>query len=1064
MVERAVEWLYSRGRCVLRGPKKHLRSRRHLHSAFWSHGAGNIDLPPWWMLFLQNLDSIQGKCVSRRHRSPKAALSSGIQEIFLDFLYPLHTLSLIKRLKQSTNAHHLAVQHIKQRSRSYTSIATRFLNGAKAFGTTVGGPDEDASSTSTTETPQPGDTIRRGINEILDMKDPSWTYDELWQRYQDLLETSQTLSPQQLVNMLRRLGTSERKIDIERAVALFESIPVQERRAIHYSYAVPAALSLDDLDTAADIHREALGSFGSSVGTPALLRYTVEKERWQLAIDAWHPHWVDRLTYYTKPGIFTGVSSLSPPDLLEKAISAADFAISIAESSQSENALAARDFALELIRQTFRIRNTNFDVFRHWTLIQKTQILDASDMRTLVMALEQLLSSDRRDHGHNALWLYRILRKDSTFLPSRHLLLSVTWRLLAHTTHLGMLIIIEDWRKYHKKLPVKITYEVGRVFAQLGQVEPLQNLFREHCSTHESPRIDWYYTLLFVHNRRADTKGVVHALGHLQKDPKFKLDMKAYNYVIGTFTRIGDIDGALTWFNKALESEMQPDSMTYSLLMSMYAKRGDLETVHGFYQQAKIDGIEMSTKMFDSIVLANINDGRLAEAEQLVNEALRMDLQGSRTFMWNILLNAYALRRRVAKVSELHKQMRDSGIESNGMTYATLMTSLTIAKMPALASRILKTVMKRANMRRTSLHYAIAMRGHIATREFGEVFTLYQDMLDRNLKPNMSTQKVLIRAAASVDMGDQPIGSDSNFQPELLRAEDALEQTITNLDPKELAASEGRIAVGPELLDQAFSSTYFEFLIFLHGTARAYDKVTELYERYISTVRRIGGSVSEASPPILLLRALMVAHRNAGNHDEVERCWYLALDKAKQLACRAKAVTTEPGWVLYSRRFIMSHPLQEYITSLSQQGRFDDLISTIRDLESSGFALSTLCLNHYIQHLAKSPTPKYQLLAFELCERKLISNWQGWKFLGHPSQIFYKLRRYEKGRLHLLGQPPKPTYLTLVELAAAYLQATQGTRLITPKRILNAAPKTTDAIINMPKSADDYQITLLRRG
>ena len=1053
---------------MVRSSKKHLRSRRHLHSAFWSHGAGNIDLPPWWMLFLQNIDSSQGICSSRRHRSPEAALSCGLEEIFLDFLYPVHTLALIKRLKQSTNAHINAAQNVKQCSRSYTSIAANFLKGAKAFGTASGASDQDASTTSSSETPQAGDTVRRRINEILDLKDPTWTYDELWQSYQALLEMS-SLSPEEHIKMLRRFGTSERTIDFERAVALFDSIPVQERRAIHYSYAVRAALSLEDLDTAIDIHREGLARVGGSIGTAALLRYTVKYERWQLAIDAWHAYWVDKLRYYMRRDIWTGVNSLPLPDLIEKAISAADFAISTAESSQLENAVAAREFAAELIRQTFGIQKTSFNLEQQWRLVEKARVLDASDMKIQTMALEQLLSVETREHGHRALHLYRLLRKESTFLPSQVLLKSVKNKLLETKTSTGMLMIIEDYHTYYQKLPLNTALEVAKVFALLGQLEPLQKLFHDVCSTYGKPKNAWFQVLLFAHNRRADLEGIVRAFYDLQKDFQFIPTLQAYNYVIGTFSRVGDVDGALTWFNKLLESERRPDSQTYRLLMSMYARRGDCETVHDFYQQSKIDGIKTSMKMFDNLVLANINDERLHEAEQFVKEASLEDLEGSRTFMWTILLNAYALRKDVEKVSWLHKEMRDAGVASDGMTYAALMTSLAVAKMPEAAQKILDIVMPRARIKRTSLHYAIVMGAYLATKEHGKVFDLYKNMLTRNLKPTMSTQNVLLRAAASVDKldqlseADQGLDQDIEIQPELVRAQQVFEQTLSGLDPMELAPTEPRKYVGPNPLNEAFFSSYFDYLIFLYGKEAAYAKVTELYESYISTSARFSGHDVEASPPIRLLSSLMVAHLRAGNHEEVERCWYLALDKSRKLACRARAVTTEPGWVLPSRRLIMNIPLRSYMTSLSQQGRNDDLISTIRSLYSSGFALNSPNWNHYIQHLAQSPEPKHQLLAFELCERELMPNWPGWNIFGAPEYIQNKLRRMTNSALVLPGRQT-PAYLTLVHLAAVYLQAMQGTRLIKPRRLVDVAPKTVDAIINMPKMADKHQITLLRGG
>ena len=1064
MIERAIGWLDFGGRAVFRGSKKQSRCRRHLHSAFWSHGAGNIDLPSWWMLFLQSSSSARNSRQNRAHRTATAALSSGLQEIFLDFLYPAHTLALIRRLKRSTNAQRHAAQNIKQCSRSYTSIAAGFINGAKAFGTTTRSQNHDFSSTSSTGVPPSGDAIRRRINEMLDLKDHSWIYDELWQNYQVLLETSQSLSPQELIKTLRCLGNSRRTVDIERAVALFDSIPMQQRRAIHYSYAVSAALSLKDLDTAVDIHCEALARISGSIGTAAVLRYAVQHEKWQVAVDTWNVYWNDKLHYYTRPDIWTDVSSLSMPELIMKAISAVDFAISTAESSQHPNAMAARDFAIELIRQTFSIQNTDFGIYRYWQLVQKARALDASDMTTQTMALKQLLSSESNEHGHRALDLYRALRKESTFLPSSDLLLIVTGKLLAEKSDTDMVMIIEDWRFYHQKLPPYIAIEVARVFAHLGHLEPLQNLFQDFCSTYGKP-VDkvWYHMLLSVHQRRADPEGIVRAFNDLRENFPFIPGVRSHNLVIGTFCRIGDVDGALGWMNKLLESKQRPDSSTYSLLMNLSAKRGDMEAVLDLYLRSKKDHVKPHVKMIDSLVLAHIKDEKLAEAERLVREALQMDVKGSRTFMWTILLNAYALRKDVRKVSELHKEMQASGVASDSMTYAALMTSLTIAKMPQEAHKILDKVMPRTQIRRTSIHYAIVMGGYLVTKNYSRIFNIYKQMLKCNLSPTMSTQNVLLRAAASVDMAGRHPEQDPEIQTELVRAQQTFEHTISNLDPSELAAFEPRKFVGANPLNEAFISTYYEYLIFLHGKDGAFGHVAELYDRYISTFARFSSGDAKASPPIGLLSALMVAHIRADDHEEVERCWNLALSKSEKLACRGNAVTSEPGWVLPSRRLIMNVPLRHYITSLSKQSRIDDLISIIEQLNFSGYVLNGPNWNHYIQHLAQSSQPRHQLLAFEHCERELIPGWPGWEALGNPEWAYKRFYKKVRGAW-LLQNRSVPVYETLVTLAAVYLQARKGSHPTPYWQYARVAPKTVDAVDKMPRMADKFQISLLRGG
>ncbi|MCJ1458115.1 hypothetical protein MMC28_008486 [Mycoblastus sanguinarius] len=994
-------------------------------------------------------------------------MSTGLEEIFLDFLYPLKTAALIRQLRRSTNAHHQAAQSLKQCSRAYTSIAADLVTGAEQVGVKNQGQIQGASARESSPRAQAGKTIRKAINELLDLEDHTGIYDELWQSYQDLLEVPQSLSPQMLIRMLRCLATAERTVDVERSIALFESIPIEGRRAIHYSHAVSAALTLKDLDIAVAIHREALSRMNSSVGTSAILRYAVQQGLWPAAIGTWHEFWDQKLVYFTRPDIWSGVDALPLADLIEKASSAADFAISLTESTGYNSALVAREFALELIRHTFTIQGIEFDCVTHWHLIEKARMLDTSEMKTSELALQQLLSVRSPERTSQALRLYRGLRNETMFPFSQDLLRTITHSLLSANNASGLLTVLDDWRKWFQTVPPDLIVNIASNLARRGELEAVRNLFNEYLANFGTPRSEsLFHSLLKVYNRRADTKGVVQTFEDIQTNQAFKPTIQAWNFVISTFSRVGDVDGALSWFNKLRETKTKPDSHTYFTLMAMYGKRGDRDAVDELFQQSKVEGVEIIEGMIDSLVLVNIKDERFEEAEKLIDEASKMEIKGSRTFMWNILLNAYALRKELGKVSELHKRMQEVGVIPDSMTYAALLTSLAVAKQPDPARKLMHKVMPRFNIKRTALHYAIVMGGYLATQEYGKIFRLYKEMLRRNISPNMSTQNVFLRAAASVDIEKMDADKSSGNQIELPRAQEALEQIITSLDPKELADNEPRKFVGPELLNEAFSSTYFEYLIFLYGKASAFNRVSELYEQHIATAAKFSITEDiEASPPMRMLAALMVAHKHADNHAEVDSCWYLCLEKCKQLACRSKADTSEPGWVLHSRRFILNIPLKQYINALGEQRRTAELIATIDSVRQAGYDLNSPNWNLYVQWLARAQSHTHQALAFEICEKELIADWPGWDNLGGSWAIQMKTNAMFRYTL-LLPHQRLPAYPTFVRLAAAYSNArsSKGRKSsMYVAALAKAAPRTVDAIHNMPRLEDELQNTILRQ-
>ncbi len=1048
MIERAAGCLETGGRCLLRVPRKPFRSRRSLHSTFWSHGAGDIDLPSWWIALLQIPQA--GSHVA----SPKDVTDRLQERGFMDFLYPAQTVAYIQRLVSRDVTSLLG--HRRQRnghlcSRAYTSSASDSgsLSGSKLSK----GEVEPVVATVATV-----NEVQEQFKGLLEDDTSTGNREKLWQAYQSLQDLSMSLSPAELINFFRCLSTSKHKTDIERSLLLFTRIPITQRRAIHYSHAVTAALSQDDLETALGLHREALSRIQGSVGTSAILRYTVQRAQWQPAIETWHGYWLHKQMYFERPDIWTGVDTIPLHELIDKASSAADFGINAAESTGPDAAAASRDFALQLILRSFLICGVKFDPKKNIELFEKAKALKEPGLEIYQAAIFQLLSIDSHDHGRAAISRYREMRTTLAVVPDLKLMGAVLTRLYAIRSPMGMFMMLEDYRRYHGGPTAWALKLIIHGSAQQGNSEAVVSLFEEFRSRFGIPRSPKLLnSLLYVYFRRGQVDKAVQVFQSLQEDYDFTPDLESWNLVISTFSRVGDYDGALAWFNKLAKNKLNPNSQTYVTMMAMYAKRGDLEAVAGLFQQSRSDKVETTVAMMDNLVLAQINNDQLAEAQRTVEEALQMNLAGSRTRMWNLLINAYAMHRDLEKVSEVHRRMQEADVPFDSLTYAALMQSLVVVKQPNAARKILQVVMPRSKIRASPLHYAIVMGGYLAVQDYFGVFALYNRMLKHNIKPVPSTQNAILRAAAGVDIQKASEEGTEGEQIDLNRAQELLEQTLADMDPMELAGNEPVKFFGVSRLDEAFSSSYFSYLVFLYGRRNAFGKVSELYDRYTATARKFQQDLA-LSPPIQMLSALMVAHFNANEHEEVERCWYLALDKAEKLARRSTASDlSEPDWVLPSRRFIMNTPLLHYIKSLEAQHRIEDITTTIDDLHTSGYALTSNAWNAYIQALARNGQ---ELLAYELCEKQLIDGWPGWEAMGGTWSMKNRFRAMKPSRL----QPNRrmPNYPTLVYLAGAYMDAQSGTSRML-KELREVAPRTVDVIRNMPKVDDDLQANVLRR-
>lgn len=1097
MIERAVGCLQKRGnRLTLAAHQIPLKSPRRLHSAFWSHGAGSIDLPSWWLALLQLPPSTKTAEVIQEDSQPR----------YLDFLYPSQALKFVlefgntgpaffRRRRQAT-VHHC--------SRAYTSFTAESLFDISNYASS-----HEAEAEAIATQPEVGDTSRAKIlemrlDELLRDDAPEADLSGLWQTYLELRSLAVVLKPRQFLRFLRCLARSKSKANRTRSLEALESVPMNERKSIHYSYAISAALNNDNVEAAVRLHSEALANLHVSIGTSSLLSYTVEQQIWQVAIETWQAYWNHKEGHVELPDIWAGVDTIPFPQLWANASSAVDFAAAMTEMGDTGAAAASRGFALQLALRSFAIRNSSDDavhqstsvyglkrysqfrdpsrrlhsrllkpgiievqhpnIERHQQLFDKATKLQAPTRELFEAAIYQALSFNSRLYTIQALRFYQAFRENEHITPAADFLVALLDQVCEIRSEAGIFLILNDYRYYHGRLTFAVFRRVIPGLAELGNRTAVEDLLDEQLK--QFGKIRHSHTanaILQVCYRRGEVSQAVESFKGLEKRYGFKPNLHSFNILIRTHTRVGDVEGASTWFNNLLSSGFKPNQQTLVPLMAMFAKRGDLEAVKQLLRQSETYGIETNIAMIDSIVLAQVNNDQLVAAETLVHEALdtvENVPRSSRTRMWNYLLNAFAMRGDLDKVTELHRRMRVNNIPSNATTFAALMHGLSIQRQVAAAHRVLTEVMEQLAIVPSALHYAICMSGHLLVKNNRRVFTLYAEMLEKEVKPDIAVHNLLIRAAANIDSDGSKEKGKGADQQKYEFARQTFDQVLKDLDPVELATTEPIKFVGTNRVDESFTSSYFSYLIFLHGKQKAMDQVKDLYDRFNKTKSALQMDI-ESTPPIQMLSALMVAHFNVNDYEAVNQCWEMSLRKARKLACRAGARISEPGWVLPARRFILNVHLRHYIKSLVVQSKLDEVKKTIKHLHYCGYELDSKTWNLYVRSLVQNDEV---LEAFEHCEKELIPGWEGW---APPNAKFMKKGLYYRQPKRLEPHRRLPAYDTLVYLAAAYVDAQTslsvkgGTPL--SQQLYKVAPKTVDVVHHLPRLDDPLQRQLLNR-
>jgi pentatricopeptide repeat-containing protein PET309 len=1029
---------------------KSMKSHRMLHSAFWNHGAMELELSPLWQVLIQGTAHNDRPIETNEHDN-----SGGMM---LDFLYPSGALNLIRQYSPWTPD-----RTEFRRPRGLGRIGQRLYTSAAGDGSMimsrraeeVGSQYEVKSMEHRVDwevqhlkSDETGQTLAflQSISESARMND----YEEAWRQFGQLNSDNQlALVPQ----LLSYLITSNRPIDADRIVSVFDTIRDQ---AGHSSYEalVNAHVVLRNYEDAANMHSESLATFQKPTSSDRLLGLLIQYGRWDMAFDAWksvkdlgaasprygHNIW-ERVIYL--------------PNLNEKVLQM----VSGLTSHLSDTPDLDISQELPVDKVTFITEALSIALFPQDDFSETNFLSVFSRLERLGLATESIYQNTilkllKMDRTKMAVRLYRKFRQTDG-IPTTYILDAILKIFCKYKSNMGMHQILEDWVRHFDKPSSPAYRMVMTAFASQGNVEAVKGLWKKYLERQTYGRIrnaDDLLPLMHVHAKRGEVDEVVSIFESMEDEYKVVPNIKHSNILLNAYGKAHAVDKAFEHYNKLLDSDVHPDKITIGTMMGICTQRGDAMAARELYNSAAGLGIRPNIAMVDCLVLGDIQNGNINKAEETCMKALTMALDGPKTRMWNYLLVAYAMGRDLENVSRVHRIMESSNVPPDTYTYSALMQALAVAGQPSRAWKILTEVMPEAGIQATEFHYAVVMGGFIATKELDMVFHVRDHMLSRpeGLKPAVSSNIQTLKAAV---MDDSRRIQSGDADTDFAKAEDYFFQFLMNADRQELA-SNPRKGMGHEPLDVAYSAAYFDFYMFVCGQHKAFDRVKQLYDNFLQRLPEDRRS----QPPIRILNALMVSRLKENDHDGVQEAWEFALMRAKE---RGKPISGN-NVLLYSHRLSLCRPLSTLIKSLAAQNKLTQLKETIADIRAFGFELDSNNWNLYVQALTKAY--KYQE-AFGVCEKRLMPGWLGWAMIRQVeprrNRLSLKDRARKRDPTYL-----RPIYHTILMLSRAYLDmegsySAAGQAYHVLKYVDQHCPLTLNAIQTMRRTEDELEKKIL---
>lgn len=1026
-----------------------------LHSAFWHHGAGDLDLPIWWASILDPIATVLSSPFDNglpRSRSiPQTQRDFGM----LEFLYPPKTLALMKRLSKlggeclfMTRSQVYARSYSSARNQStlateatgviqtmgdQESATSKLLRRDQAAAGLIGEKSElhDLQTLRTNEKDKPLRDLKRFFRRTLPFPKDGKSFEKVWQLYLQL--DNDQRSPELQRQFLNILSFSTRQEERVRSALLLDKVNQDA-----YWKEILQQLHAGDFEDAVSTHNYATkANTRNYIGSDVLLAHALQRREWTAALEIFNA----RMASFALQGSKSESTSSEPSiwGFVERLPNLEELMSAYLDKPQLESdKRLGRDFLRHLASCVLMNgRLSQLDLRR--TLIQKLHALDLTDSGFYEAVIKTIrvweLPSGRMSQAQYTevrkyfFDLYYNYRKSLRGRPQKDVLYNVLGMLVGHKSfgkvEVSTQSIEDDLREIDGPIAAMAVTRMLTLYARSGDVVGVNRCFDEFSKRMDGPLVP--RALIAVHAKRAEAIEAQQQFDRISNELGQIPDLICWNTLLDAYVQAEDLEGAMQCLNRMLNTtDLRLDDLSFAPVLQLFAERGEPELVIEYLETAKERDVRLNANLLSCLVLAHIKNDNLPAAEEaleaLVNAKAKGELEDSLTKVYNYILTAYATRRDIDNVLRYFKSMQKNDVASDSSTYGALIQVMCLTHQTAAAQKMLEKVMPDKGIPVLPFHYSLIIAGYHRQDQRSKALAMLGRMKEKGIKADASVRTAYLRARSFRNVKDFTPDEVDDLRRE--RWEAKVQKVLNESDVEKCVTQGPRLGLS-DLNPQNASDAYFETLLMNYGWAvdsGMVQKITEQYEAHRAHKPGPDGGAS-----LRVLGALIFAHFYTGDHAKVQDYWtqYAAtvaglFRVSPEKASTGRLLTAEQALssgglnlnlestapssffafenvkIPPSRRSIFSQPLVPYIRSLAMQQSYDLVYATIYSLLNAGFTFDNQAWNAYIKHLAQSRNPAHIITAFRACEEKLMPSFPGW--IDKARQVKYTERRSRYGR------------------------------------------------------------------
>ncbi|KAH7328372.1 hypothetical protein B0I35DRAFT_417285 [Stachybotrys elegans] len=634
-------------------------------------------------------------------------------------------------------------------------------------------------------------------------------------------------------------------------------------------------------------------------------------------------------------------------------------------------------------------------------------------------------------HNKNMLQLYQAYRQLPGFKPPVEVLIGM-FDINFPDNHAELAELYEDWLKSYQDLNLRGYQRFLKYYSREGNMKAVKTLWNRFAIRYKGelrvPR--GFRSLLNVYAQVGDLAGAKAEFEKMQTKYGVRPDTDSYNLLLKAHMRVNDFKGAEAIYNHVRET-LGPNAFTFSHMMTIYSKQGNLDKVLEVFDEARKENIPISQEMVLALVNAYCENDRVREAERIC-----VDLAGrgiTSAAIWNKLIDHYGMQGNLGKSEEMFWAMIKARVAWNSDTITNMLHAMVKVKEHHGAFRFIKRLRSDRIIEVAPEHFSILLYSASRAGDADLVDGVLKYMNQQGVEPDFAAHVAIVeslwlRASSPTITNRASKGLVSTLERTLSGHRVNTEHAEHTKPTKPAdAETETRELEPPSPTPPPRVVGDISFLrkqtqsvgraIMLLSEMRDLETAEELINLYMGTFTANG--TEEFELPTHVAAGIMFGYFKNRMYSRVVDWWRKIFDQVNSHA------SDGDGGIHPAYAHALNKPVYVMIRMFERREDGQGLRDLLDEFVEAGYKMTSIAWNHAVQTLAKTGQRD---AAFKWCERELMAEFKPPEIeqedpRKQPKMVVEKKKRperlplEERRRLHnsRLRHGPTPATLELLK-------------------------------------------------